>query len=576
MSLQNRPPEEPNKPASGAEAVLFQRWLANALSVEEFAALEDRLLSDRAFRERYLQYVDLENCLSEELGNRPAIAASPLPHRRKPLRWGLIAMVTAVCLATVVVLWPGKPRHRPEHSSVSTDTVPNAISTSSEPPRIEHATAPLQRLPDVAIVTALGEQEAGPTLRVGSRLKPGVLTVRRGELQLDFLDGARVHLRGPAEFHLVSSKAATLVQGTVGVRIPFSQDSFTLSTSEAAVIGSWAEFGARILPSGRTRVQLLSGSAEISLLGDDGSTLISQRLARQAAVDVDADDRRFISLAESTEEWPRVVELDQAQLTVTPDYVREVKQSQPYLYWRFEDAEVGRITDALGGPYTGEIIGDQAGKESIRIANGVAEFLPSRGYRSIASRQLIPKFNADDSTIELWVMPTAVHAGAIFSTVLPDEVPVPLHLNFIEVALNTHLVHKPGVVRFLHREPPGQAGGYNLFSQDICAPGVWTHIVATKTPSELRLFINGQLIRSVTGPGTGASDDMSYRMVLGQLGTLRSERQFHGLIDEVAIYRRALRPEEISRHYWSIRRDVPLASVRGFDENRSLALKDDR
>lgn len=574
MMPQRPTPDDHPDAVSRSETVLFQRWLADELSAAEFSELEDRLLSDEAFRRRYLLYIDMEHSLAEELSARPEKPVLGLSQRAKPVRWGLMVLVSAVCLATVVVLWPdGKAAHDPDHSSASSkfdavSRLPAAVS-----PRIEHKTAPLQGLPDVAIVTAFGG-DAGLPLTVGSRLKPGVMLVHGGELQLDFLGGSRVLLRGPAELHIVSSTAATLVHGIAGVRVPYSQDSFTLSTPEAAVVGAWTEYGVRIMPEGFTRVQLLSGFAEVSLLGDDGSTLISERLTKQAALDVDAVERRFIHLSETTEEWPRVVELDQAQLAVTPDYLREIEQSKPYLYWRFEDVADGLIPDAFGGPYAAKIVSESPDQNAIRIANGVAEFLPSREPRAITSQETIPGFNTGDFSIELWVMPTNVHAAAIFSTVLPDETPAPLHLNFIEVALNTHLVHKPGVLRFLHREPAGQAGGYNLFSQDVCAPGVWTHIVATKTPSELRLFINGQLLRSVTGPGTGASDELSYRLVLGQLGTKSTERQFHGLIDEVAVYRRALRPGEISRHYWSIRRDVPLAVKQAFGDNQGIAQRD--
>jgi hypothetical protein len=558
----------------GSESVLFPRWLAGELSSAEFAELEERLIADPAFRRRYLEYMDLEACLAEELAVRPEPKSLVAKRASSPAKWGVLATVAA-CVAVVVMLWPeGNRGPQPARMEPAVAKAPFDDDKDVVKPRIRHTTVPLQGLPDIAVVTAYGDPGDRP-LAVGTRLKPGVLTVDEGDLQLDFLGGARLLVRGPAELHVVSPTAATLVQGVVGVRMPYSLESFALSTPDSAVVGSWHEYGVRVLPDRRTRVQVHSGTAELSLLGDDGTTLISERLRDREVIEVDTVERQFLPLGETDDDWPRVVELDQAQLVVSADYVREIEQSKPYLYWRFEASEDGRIPDSLGGPHAARIVGDADSRHSIRIVNGAAEFLPSRSTRCIVSEHPIPRFNADDFTIELWVLPTEMKAAAIFSTVLPNESP-PLHLNFIEIAHNTHLVHKPGVLRFLHRQPAAQAGGYNLFSQDVCTPGVWTHLVATKTADELRLYINGQLIRSVTGPGTGSSDDLSYRLVLGQLGTNNLERQYHGLIDEVAVYHRALRSEEISRHYWSIRRGTPLAVGRHFGDNRTVALRDRR
>jgi hypothetical protein len=429
----------------------------------------------------------------------------------------------------------------------------------------------LQGLPDVAVVTAADRPvTALNAVKVGDRLKAGVLTLSEGELQLDFLGGGRLLLRGPAELHLVSGTAATLVSGAVGVRVPYSQVGFVLSAPDAAVIATGTEFATRVLADRRTQVQVYAGMAELSILGEDDSTLISQRLTDLTAVTIDATGRQFAPVTELLDDLPRVRDLDLASLVVTADYVREIEQSKPYLYWRFESETNGRISDALDGPYAAQILCDDLSRDSIRIANGVAEFLPSLTPRCIASVDLVPGFNRGDFTIELWMLPTELRASGLFSTVLPDEGTAPRHLNFLEIAYNTNLVHKPGVIRFLHRQPPATGGGYNLFSQEVCMPGAWSHVVATKSPDELRLYVNGQHIRTVSGPGTGASDELSYRLVLGQLGTATNQRQFHGLMDEVAVYNRVLRPDEITRHYWSIARNVPLAARRAVDADASL------
>jgi hypothetical protein len=237
---------------------------------------------------------------------------------------------------------------------------------------------------------------------------------------------------------------------------------------------------------------------------------------------------------------------------VTREYVQHVQQSKPYLYWRFDSMEGGVVRDESGNSFDAHVVAAPEDAGAIRVTNGVLALAASAGPRSLVSVSPVPNCNSDDFSIELWVMPAELSQAVVLGVLLPSESPVLMHLNLIELAHNTALVHQPGVIRFLHRQPARRLGGYNLFSQDVCTPGIWTHVVATKAIDELKLYVNGQLIRTVSGPGTGARDDLSYSIMLGQLAPANRDRQFNGLIDEVAIYRRVMPIEEIARHYWSI------------------------
>ena len=540
---------------------VFQRLIDGQLTPEEFQRLESRMQTEPALRAEYVKFVDLEACLFDELSQRsegPVVSAQTNRQRIR-LRW-VAAVSAAACLVLAWNLWPvpqvaiDRPAGR-----VAVQPPSNEFRT----PAATFVTAPLYGLPDVAVVTLLEGLTAvdmPPSISIGARLKPGILTLREGELQLDLLDGARLLLRGPAELHLVSRSSASLVSGAAGVRVSHSQGAFVLNAPDAAAVAVGTEFAASVGSDRHTQVHVFEGAMEISLLGEDGNTLISQRLTDQDTFEIDPKSRRFVRLAAPTSELPQVHDLDQAQLIVTAAYVQEVERSKPYLYWRFESLEDGLIRDALGGPHSARILADDESRSAIRLVHGAAEFLPSATPRCIVSAAPIPQFNKGDFSLELWVMPTELKTGAILGALLPDEGPIPMHLSFIELAHNTNLVHKPGVIRFLHRQPAGKVGGFNLFSQEVCTPGRWAHVATTKSSDELRLYVNGQLLRSVTGPGTGASDDLAYQLVLGQLGpTTTSERQFHGMIDEVAVYHRVLTPDEISRHYWSIVGSAPLS-----------------
>lgn len=521
----------------------FRQLLEGDLTAAEFTQLEERLKADPQLRTRYVQFMDLEACLADELSHRPEIPlVSPRPRRLWP--WLMVLAATAACLIV----------------AVNFGERPNQIADADKPtapvdPAANYVAAPLQGLPVVAVVTALdgiSQAALNERLEVGTRLKAGIIKLTDGELQLDFLGGARLLLSAPAELHMVSNSAATLVSGAAGVRVRHAQKGFVLNTPDVAVVDVGTEFAVHVDADRHTQVHVYTGEVEISVLGDDGNTLISQRLAERGTVMVNPQARLFTSMAAPDVPLPRVREPDAADLVVTDAYVHQVQKSKPYLYWRFDDLEGGVVRDASGNSFDAQIVAAPEDAGAIRVSGGVAEFVASPGPRSLMTIQPVPQFNSGDFSLELWVMPAELSQAVVLGVLLPAEHPIPMHLNLIELAHNTALVHQPGVIRFLHRQPARRLGGYNLFSQDICIPGTWTHVVATKSANELKLYVNGQLLRTVTGPGTGGSDDLGYNIMLGQLGPATKERQFNGLIDEVAVYRRVLPADEISRHYWSI------------------------
>lgn len=524
---------------------LFRQLLDGEMADTDFESLQQRLKDDSDIRAQYVRFVDMEACLHDELNDRP-VSPQLMAAPKRTWPWLLAAIVgTAASLFVVANLV-----HRPDEIAKA----PEPVVPAQQAPAY-YVAAPLQGLPIVAVVTALdGVRESGlrERLEVGTRLKSGIVKLTDGELQLDFLGGARLLLQGPAELHMVSSSSATLVSGSAGVRVLHARESFILNAPDVAVGDLGTEYGVRVSADRQTEVHVYAGEVEISMLGDDGSTLISQRLSERGTMVVDPQSRTFTALATPTSPFPRVHAPDVADLVVTSDYVQQVQRSKPYLYWRFDGLEDGVVRDESGNNFDARVVASAEDANAIRVKKGVVEFTSSPGPRSLMTVNPVPNFNSGDFSIELWVMPAELSQAVVLGVLLPSDHPIPMHLNLIELAHNAALVHQPGVIRFLHRQPARRLGGFNLLSQDICTPGTWTHVVATKTIDELKLYVNGQLIRTVAGPGTGASDDLGYNIMLGQLGPATKERQFNGLIDEVAVYRRVMPAEEVSRHYWSI------------------------
>lgn len=87
-------------------------------------------------------------------------------------------------------------------------------------------------------------------------------------------------------------------------------------------------------------------------------------------------------------------------------------------------------------------------------------------------------------------------------------------------------------------------------ASESLSPNQWYHIVATYDGSSMNIYVNGVLKASKTATGPIASTTSNLWIGHGaqSTGTSWSE-PFKGIIDEVAVYNRALKPDEILNHY---------------------------
>jgi len=75
-------------------------------------------------------------------------------------------------------------------------------------------------------------------------------------------------------------------------------------------------------------------------------------------------------------------------------------------------------------------------------------------------------------------------------------------------------------------------------------------VAAVKDGTEMRLYVDG---RQVGKARDESPTPEGLHLVIGQLYTETVERFFIGQLDEVAIYDRALSPEEVRRHHELLR-----------------------
>ncbi|MEO1618502.1 MAG: LamG-like jellyroll fold domain-containing protein [Planctomycetota bacterium] len=401
---------------------------------------------------------------------------------------------------------------------------------------------------DVAVVVR-SDTDQGESLRVGTRLKPGRIKIDSGTMQLEFLKGAIVAIAAPAELELFSSDRATLHSGMARAIIPDRARGFVLNAPRTAVVDLGTEFSLTVGDNGTAEVSVIDGEVELSLLGDDGTTVLNRTVGTESTYLVNPSEDSMEPIAKSdSRESPAIKMRDNESLRIDDTYAELVRNQKPLLYWRFGADEPGVVSSETGDHSNGRIFGSSS---EITFEAGVVAF--DRGpTRYLRTLEPLVDLNKGSYTIEFWMNPDDLpHATCLGVCPVADESDL-IHLNVVEIATDSFLIHEPGAIRFLHRNPPSKSNteGFNVLSPGVCTPGRWQHIVVSKRKQQLELYWNGKLVKS--GTAKSVDSEGAFHLYVGQLKPSSTMRQFAGRMDEIAVYPHALSADEVRLHYQTL------------------------
>ena len=97
----------------------------------------------------------------------------------------------------------------------------------------------------------------------GSFLEAGSFQLDAGTVELEFNDGARVTLRGPAAFELKNANHLHVLSGNLVAQIPEQALGFLVTTPQSAIINLGTEFGLVVDDAGQTDVHVIDGLVEV-------------------------------------------------------------------------------------------------------------------------------------------------------------------------------------------------------------------------------------------------------------------------------------------------------------------------
>ena len=194
-------------------------------------------------------------------------------------------------------------------------------------------------------------------------------------------------------------------------------------------------------------------------------------------------------------------------------------------FWTLdEDTIDGNTARDVWGGNDGEIGGDP-----VMVEGKINKALEFDGIDDHV--QLPDMGNEVAVTVELWAKTYSIRVGGLVSTFDPAQ-------------------WKPGTVhfRFVGNENWSEVGmkdGGLCFVGEAIEEDRWYHMAYTSDTSvdELKLYVDGELVDEAIS-GAAPNNLASLRM-----GSENEGRYFHGILDEVRIYNRALSEDEIKQNY---------------------------
>lgn len=218
---------------------LIQRYLEGTLTTAEAEELHTRLKAQPELGERLLQHFDMDAMLR---ATKPLVADNIIRPKLLPRRRFTFATVTSVAAMAACITLLG------------TWLMNAALDLR---PETEETTA------SVAVLTrGVNLEWESATVTPGTPLSPGWLKLKSGIAQIEFYQGARVLIEGPAELQLVSSGEATCTRGKLSAQVPPQAKGFRINTPKGTIVDLGTEFGLDV-SAANEEVHVFKGEVEL-------------------------------------------------------------------------------------------------------------------------------------------------------------------------------------------------------------------------------------------------------------------------------------------------------------------------
>jgi hypothetical protein len=511
----------------------FERLLSQLsdgqLGDGDLRRLGDLLELDAVLRRQYLDYCQMHALLRSEHGLLTSWTAHArdltedqvttrggnwlMP--RRSLRWAAAACIAvSVGIATLIADWSRPPLRGAEL----------AVLTKAVGARF-----------------AYGIDGESATVD-GAQLRQGVYELIGGLVEIEYPSGAVLVLRAPATFDLVDEACVRLEDGQLAAHVPESAIGFRIETPGATVIDLGTDFAVQAVKEKESEVHVFNGEVLVDLHGKKSRSADPLRLITGEAARVDFFTGMPSGINLGDQQFLRSIR------EVESSYAEAILKLDPVVYYRMEPSGDGnRLLDASGSGAEAKIhIGRATAPVWTGGRVGAALSLggPSQGTYAVA--QQYPQADGNALTVSAWIYARSRPRWASIAKNWAggNQDHGQFHFGLYEDGgeLEAHMVDDKGqevTVRDLLPLPLN----------------AWHHVAFVADGTELRLYRNGAQVDAKPyqllhfDPRIKA---LAIGTKLNLSGDAPEERDFNmwdGRLDEIAIFNRALTPDEISHLY---------------------------
>lgn len=262
---------------------LIDQSLNETISEVDMKALEERMLQDPQARIHYLNSVGLHASLSRRFSSQQEEEGTILFPGQS-----IFTRKTVWAVAACLVLFFGL-----------------LIFQVSNRPFAE-------------VAHVIGAYRAdGVTYKTGETVEPGILSLSRGLLRLDFSNGARVTVQGPAELEVFDQDRVLLHKGLVTATIPESAVGFVVDTVAAHVVDLGTSFGVSVSENGQTEVCVFDGEVEVSLPREAGVEEVSHLVREGESISARVNSSVIDSVSYETSQFENALPVNYGVLQTT-------------------------------------------------------------------------------------------------------------------------------------------------------------------------------------------------------------------------------------------------------------------
>lgn len=449
------------------------------------------------------------------------IGSTPISRQRKQWMW--LAMAAVITLALGSQWWLVAFRGKPD--SVS----PLSSATTSE------------RTPVASVIELLtpAGTPAPSGLANGKILAAGPLEMKSGSLSIQTVRGVTVSMKAPFRARLVSETEIEVIEGNLLARVPQGCEDFKMHGPSFQIQDLGAEAVAVRGTGGTRAVRVFEGRTDIK------SADPSMAQSNKPPFAGESGDQKQVPVSEGSDDVAEN-EPPQHSRLVIGNYPQQVHSLKPSCYWRFQQMSSGKTPSDLPEVPPMEVIGEAT--LANQTPDNSAGTLSGADHVEAFRPHFRPDMLSGDFTITFWVQAHSLRNGVLLSANRNDDREKDYSFLLLAVADRragsvSGLRLQMGLDRFQDSEKSRPLSGTQSMKT-----GQWHHIAAVRDRDILRLYLDGREV----GRGHATEGKPAFtRMLVGRLNVDPSKsaaeaRAFNGCMDELAVFERALKAQDIA------------------------------